>query len=542
MAAASYGAGTRVAVHRSRFELERTLGRYGASDFALVEADASASIEFAMQGRFVQLVLPLPDANDARFTQTPSGRPRTMVAQERAYEQALREHWRGLLLAVRGKLQSVESGISTFEHEFAGFLLSQPHADRHGSKKRRKPKAVNWLLGSSHTLAIALVAAFLVPASAVGAFALPPNVVDNLSAPFRSALPDEAGGGRDSGSVTIALGSNSWAPAESESDFSARRRDPASTRAPEGAVPLASDHLPETALSSAAEDHVPAPSEPGDATHAAGGGSGSQSSQQAAAAKPDANPGKPGGGANSPAAPQSGGATSSPPAPPDGDAQGQVAGPSAGDDQGGSSNGEPAAGGAESPEGPTTDDPDNGNGNGNNGNHGNGNNGNGNGNGNNGNGNNGNGNQNENANSSGNSNASSGDNGNGNGNSNANGNSANANGNSGNANGNGNASNGNGNGNSNANPATTGTATATATANTGNNGNGNGNNGNGERQQRQQRQHRQQRQRNGNNGNANSGNNGNANGNNDNANGNNGNGNGNAPDPGNPGKGKAKAG
>src|SRR6266508_4770058 len=154
-----------------------------------------------------QLALPLPDPNAPPFTHTPSGRPRTVTAQERAYEQALREHWRALLLAVRGKLQSVESGISTFEDEFAGFLV--PHFQDEKTARRKRPKAVNWLLGSSHSLAIALVAAFLVPASAVGAFALPPNVVDRLAAPFRGALSNELAVPSEDARA-VALGQSSW--------------------------------------------------------------------------------------------------------------------------------------------------------------------------------------------------------------------------------------------------------------------------------------------------------------------------------------------
>jgi hypothetical protein len=198
-----------VGVHRSRFELERVLDRYGATDFAFVEASASAAVQFAMDGRYVELALPLPDPNETHFTHTASGRPRAIAAQERAYEQALREHWRGLLLAVRGKLQSVESGLSTFEDEFRNFLA--PHLDEKKTKQeRKKPRAVNWLLGGSHSVAIALVAAFLVPASAVGAFALPPTVVGHLAAPFRGALPNELGVPSDDGRA-LALGRSIWA-------------------------------------------------------------------------------------------------------------------------------------------------------------------------------------------------------------------------------------------------------------------------------------------------------------------------------------------
>lgn len=205
-----YGAGTRVEAHRSRFELERVLHKYGADEVLFVEADANASIQFAMEGRYVQLALPLPSPQDSRFTHTPSGKLRTATAQERAYEQALREHWRSLVVAVRGKLQSVESGISTFEQEFDRFLVPQ-FADEKKKRNRKAPKAVNWLLGGSHTLAIALVAAFLVPASAVGAFALPTKVVGHLAAPFRSAVADESAAANQGGSG-LALARGGWSP------------------------------------------------------------------------------------------------------------------------------------------------------------------------------------------------------------------------------------------------------------------------------------------------------------------------------------------
>ena len=93
--------------------------------------------------------------------------------------------------------------------------VSRP-AFRRGEEEKRprkSPKAVNWLLGGSHSLAIALVAAFLVPASAVGAFALPTNVVGHLAAPFRSAVHDDVNARRRrerSGAGTRRLGAVEW--------------------------------------------------------------------------------------------------------------------------------------------------------------------------------------------------------------------------------------------------------------------------------------------------------------------------------------------
>jgi hypothetical protein len=337
-----------VAVHRSRYELERVLGRYGASDLAFVEVDANASIQFAMRGRYVQLALPLPDPSAARFTHTPTGRPRTVAAQERAYEQALREHWRALLLAVRGKLQSVESGISTFEDEFAGFLV--PHVLEERNGKPKKPRAVNWLLGSSHSLAIAMVAAFLVPASAVSAFALPPTVVDHLSAPFHGVLDEEAGGVSDGRSV--ALGRSDWVGSESEpagdETFVPSLDDSASFESEPGG--------PETGPSSASPE-VPAgepiSSEPSSGQGSAPASGGSPASENAA-------PSVGGGGA-----PSGGGSGWSAP-PPNSGAPSGSAGPPGGEEAAPADNGEsggdtgaPAGGGppdhAANPENPPAD-------------------------------------------------------------------------------------------------------------------------------------------------------------------------------------------
>ena len=116
---APYARGTRVDPERSRRELERFLARRGASDFVVVQDDASARVRFALYGNYFELVLPLPDPGNRSFSHTPTGRPRTPAGQHRAYEQAVREKWRSLVLVTRGKLEAVESGISSVEQEFA---------------------------------------------------------------------------------------------------------------------------------------------------------------------------------------------------------------------------------------------------------------------------------------------------------------------------------------------------------------------------------------------------------------------------------------
>ncbi|HEY3018488.1 MAG TPA: hypothetical protein VGJ23_06630 [Gaiellaceae bacterium] len=327
-------------VHRSRYELERILSRYGAHDVLFVEADANASIQFAIHGRYVQLALPLPDPETERFTHTPSGRRRTAAAQERAYEQALREHWRSLVLAVRGKLQSVESGISTFEHEFGSFLV--PHFAEE-KKNRKAPKAVNWLLGGSHTLAIGLVAAFLVPASAVSAFALPTNVVDHLSAAFGGSLfnlPNSPGGEPRA----LALEGGGWTVKEGRLERDAivtAALDDASASAPEGGAGEvgAGGASPEGAAGGGASGSGGSSESSGAAVSGADAGAVSNGGQPSGGDKPSAQTSGSSDGGNAPAAGHgnSGSAGRGSPDP------GGAAGPPAGE-SGGTSTAEPPGG------------------------------------------------------------------------------------------------------------------------------------------------------------------------------------------------------
>jgi hypothetical protein len=84
-----------------------------------------AQIQFATKSRSVRFFLPLPDKSDKQFWFTPARRQR--VDSDRAHanwEQACRQRWRALLLAIKAKLESVECGISTFEQEFMAFIVN----------------------------------------------------------------------------------------------------------------------------------------------------------------------------------------------------------------------------------------------------------------------------------------------------------------------------------------------------------------------------------------------------------------------------------
>lgn len=114
-----YAQNTSVPTDQSRAEIERTLRRYGASEFAYAWKDGNAMIAFKANGRFVRFMLPMPDQKSPEFTLTPERRrPRSADQALAAWEQACRQRWRALALLIKAKLEAVEAGIITFEEEF----------------------------------------------------------------------------------------------------------------------------------------------------------------------------------------------------------------------------------------------------------------------------------------------------------------------------------------------------------------------------------------------------------------------------------------
>jgi hypothetical protein len=118
----SYAEKTSVPSEQSRAEIERTLLRYGASQFMYGWNEHGAVIQFRASDRFVRFSLPMPDKADTKFTRHSRG-SRTPDQALKAWEQETRRRWRALALAVKAKLEVVASGISSFESEFMAHIV-----------------------------------------------------------------------------------------------------------------------------------------------------------------------------------------------------------------------------------------------------------------------------------------------------------------------------------------------------------------------------------------------------------------------------------
>lgn len=114
-----YAENTEVSSSRSREEIERILTLNGAVQFVYGWQDGKAVIAFVANGKQIRFILPMPDKNSWDITRTPGrGTVRSREAQEKTYEQAVRQKWRALAISIKAKFAAIEAGISVFEREF----------------------------------------------------------------------------------------------------------------------------------------------------------------------------------------------------------------------------------------------------------------------------------------------------------------------------------------------------------------------------------------------------------------------------------------
>lgn len=119
--AGMYEKNTTVGPEQTLSEIKATLKRYKATGFGYFEDQQRAGIAFEMKGRRVRFVMPLPQEDDYPVNQN-KGIFSPKQSQQ-AYEKALRQRWRALLLTIKAKLESVERGIEAFEEAFMAQLV-----------------------------------------------------------------------------------------------------------------------------------------------------------------------------------------------------------------------------------------------------------------------------------------------------------------------------------------------------------------------------------------------------------------------------------
>jgi hypothetical protein len=113
-----YAEGTSVPANQSKREIEDLLVKHGAKGVGIATSPDKAQVMFGMADRTMRFTIPLPSESDRAITHTEQGRLRKAPARHQALAGEQRRIWRALLLTLRAKLESVESGIETTEEAF----------------------------------------------------------------------------------------------------------------------------------------------------------------------------------------------------------------------------------------------------------------------------------------------------------------------------------------------------------------------------------------------------------------------------------------
>lgn len=111
---------TNVSPDKTLPEIMMVLRRYNATKTVYgMDADY-VTIVFEMRGKRVRFLMQMPTEDDAKVKVNQSGATRFSHS---AYDQRIRSMWRSLLLTIKAKLESVESGIEEFEDAFMAQLV-----------------------------------------------------------------------------------------------------------------------------------------------------------------------------------------------------------------------------------------------------------------------------------------------------------------------------------------------------------------------------------------------------------------------------------
>lgn len=114
----AYAEGTTVSIEKSKGELKKVIYTHGGSNYEALERDTMAGIQFHLSDRMLRFIVQFPAPDAMQFKRTPTGRSRSSDVAYKEWEGECRRRWRALVLSVKAKFETVESGIETFEQAF----------------------------------------------------------------------------------------------------------------------------------------------------------------------------------------------------------------------------------------------------------------------------------------------------------------------------------------------------------------------------------------------------------------------------------------
>lgn len=120
----SYAQNTTVTADRSREEIEKIIRRAGGNRFmsGWDEDEGYGFLLFDLNSLRLKFTVPMPTTDE--FSKTDKGRKRKANQAMQHHEQEIKRRWRALLLVIKAKLEAVDTGITTFEHEFMANVMT----------------------------------------------------------------------------------------------------------------------------------------------------------------------------------------------------------------------------------------------------------------------------------------------------------------------------------------------------------------------------------------------------------------------------------
>lgn len=150
----AYAANTEVAFEKSISEIITLIKGAGALQIGQFEGEQDYAIQFTLADRMIRFRVPFPRLEDMPVR---DGRNVALDRNQRATRlaQARRQRGRALLLVIKAKLESVESGIETIEQAFLAQVVMSDGKTVY--ERIAEPIALEYATGTPHA------AQFLLP-------------------------------------------------------------------------------------------------------------------------------------------------------------------------------------------------------------------------------------------------------------------------------------------------------------------------------------------------------------------------------------------
>ena len=118
----AYAENTSVSFERSIAEIMELIRKAGADQVGQMESRETFAVQFTLRDRMVRFRVPFKSIDDMPKY---NGRNQSLSVPQRQglLDQSRRQRGRALLLTIKAKLESIESGIETFEQAFLAHVV-----------------------------------------------------------------------------------------------------------------------------------------------------------------------------------------------------------------------------------------------------------------------------------------------------------------------------------------------------------------------------------------------------------------------------------